>query len=123
MVFNRTERLICRALTNGHSAAEIAEDLEMAISSVGRHMRSAISKAALHNRYELLVFLFQSPQSLSKGGRFTPGLHAAAICGCNCCCYMRAEKLSPDVPSARELVTKLREPVDWKDTPPANLPK
>src|ERR1035441_8573276 len=51
MVFSRTERLVCRALTNGHSATEIAEDLEMAISSVGRHMRSAIHKAGLNNRY------------------------------------------------------------------------
>src|ERR1019366_4385448 len=70
MVFNRNERLILRELTNGHAAAEIAERLEMAVSTVGRHIRSAIHKAGLNNRYELVVFLFQSPRALLRGGRF-----------------------------------------------------
>ena len=124
MVFNRNERLILRELTNGHAAAEIAERLEMAVSTVGRHIRSAIHKAGLNNRYELVVFLFQSPRALLRGGRFAPGLHDQAKCGCPCCRNMAALDMTAldDVPSVRQVVDLARSPITGVSSPVAGLP-
>jgi DNA-binding CsgD family transcriptional regulator len=123
MVFNRNERLILRELANGHAAAEIAECLEMSVSTVGRHLRSAIHKAGLNNRYQLLVFLFQSPRALLKKGRFAPGLHDQATCDCPCCRNMTLDMAAlDDVPSVRQAVDLARSPITGVSSPVAGLP-
>jgi DNA-binding CsgD family transcriptional regulator len=122
MVFNRNERLILRELANGHSATDIAERLEMAVSTVGRHVRSAVRKAGVSSRYALLVYLFQNPRILLRGGRAAPGLHDTATCQCTCCTWMRQADApaAPDtVPSVRQVVDFIRTPKDWKDLPSA----
>ena len=94
----------------------------MAISSVGRHMRSAIHKAGLNNRFQLVVFLFQSPRALLKGGRFAPGLHDQATCDCPCCRNMAALDTADDVPSVRQVVDLARSPLTGVSSPVAGLP-
>ena len=124
MVFNRNERLVLRELANGHSATDIAERLEMAVSTIGRHMRSAVRKAGLQNRYQLLVFIFQTPRGLLKGGRFAPGLHNQATCECPCCRNMAALDTAAldDVPSVRQVVDLARSPITGVSSPVAGLP-
>ena len=48
-----------RQMFSGHNIAQISEELETSVSTVNLHIRTICSKAALQNRYQLIVYVSQ----------------------------------------------------------------
>ena len=79
-----------RQIFSGHNIAQISEELEISVSTVNLHIRAICSKAALQNRYQLVVYIFQYPRCLLKGSRCPCGMHKVSdTCQCGYCRAMR----------------------------------
>jgi hypothetical protein len=68
-----------RQMFSGHNIAQISEELETSVSTVNLRIRAICSKAALENRYQLAVYIFQYPRCLLKGSRCPCGMHKVTV--------------------------------------------
>ena len=90
--FTLRERTIMRQMFSGHNIAQISEELETSVSTVNLHVRAICSKAALQNRYQLIVYIFQYPRCLLKGSHCPCGMHKVTdTCPCGYCLAMRQD--------------------------------
>ena len=90
--FTLRERTIMRQMFSGHNIAQISEELETSVSTVNLHIRAICSKAALQNRYQLIVYIFQYPRCLLKGSHCPCGMHTVTdTCPCGYCLAMRQD--------------------------------
>ena len=64
----------------GSVPKQIADDLEISISTVNSHIAEMCRKAKV-SRSELLIYTLQYPDALKRDGVSEPGLHSVG-CGC-----------------------------------------
>ncbi len=89
MILSRARRETLRLLCRGLASKEIADELEVAVSTVDNRIQAMTAAAGVNGRLQLVLWALQNDGALTREGA-PPGLHPPdCLCGSAGCEAMR----------------------------------